>query len=172
MGYYLNAIVSSSNAMEVIVEQYEHAFPHSIGLDLVILPHVTPYLPSDDTKRFGYDDHFWYLDEPLVSIILRASELSPVSHVEAEYAGGVGGQAAIVWSNSKVVYGPEQVTNRNYEGRAQRVPKQTSPISQALRHLGVQAIGAQDEFDTVRLGRFRHTLAWLPQEWRDEYADY
>ena len=171
MGYDLRAIVSSTNAMAVIVEQYEHAFPRAIGLDLALLPHVTPFLPSDDTQRFVHDDHFWSLDGGLLSIALRASEISPVSYIEADYFGGVGGQAAIVWSDKEVVFGPEQVTHKDFEDPAQRVPQRDSPISQALRHLGVQAIGALDEFDTVRLGHIRHTLLWLPQEWRDRHAD-
>lgn len=171
MGYYLQAIISSTHAMEVIAGQYEHAFPQSIGPDLALLPHVKPFLAPDDTRSFVYDDYFWFLYESLASIILEASDISPVAYVEADYSGGVGGQSAIVWSARQVVFGPEKVEHKHFEDRVRRFSKRDSPISQALHHLGVRAIGTKDEFDAVRLGRIRHTLLWTPQEWRDQYAD-
>ncbi|MFJ3302879.1 hypothetical protein ACIPSA_07140 [Streptomyces sp. NPDC086549] len=83
------------------------------------------------------------------------SARGPVALVEAEYFGGVGEQQAAVWDGGALALGPLRVE----EGEP--FPADGSPISQALRRLGVQAGDGQDEFAAVGLGRHRSTGRWL-----------
>ncbi|MFC9289815.1 hypothetical protein ACFT0E_24705, partial [Streptomyces sp. NPDC057052] len=73
----------------------------------------------------------------------------------AEYFGGVGEQRAAVWDGGTIVWGPLHVE----EGQA--FPPAGSPISQALRRLGVVAGAGEDEFSAVELDRYRHGEAWI-----------
>jgi hypothetical protein len=66
--------------------------------------------------------------------------------MEAEYFGGEGEQAAILWQGGQrhFVSGPEY-----------------GALNKVLRALGVHPATSQDEFDAVDLGRHRHTEEWL-----------
>ncbi|WP_203617651.1 hypothetical protein [Streptomyces bauhiniae] len=78
-----------------------------------------------------------------------------MARVEAEFFGGVGEQWATVWEGGAVVLGPLHAP----EGEP--LPAEGSPISRALRRLGVIAAAGEDEFATVGLGRCRDTEDWL-----------
>ncbi|MGA5508105.1 ANTAR domain-containing protein [Streptomyces umbrinus] len=79
------------------------------------------------------------------------------AHAEAEYFDGVGEQHAAVWSDGAVVLGPLHVPEGQPFGSA------ASPISQALRRLGVAANAATEEFTTVGLDRYQHSKDWIAQ---------
>ena len=79
----------------------------------------------------------------------------PVAYVEADYFGGVGEQRAAVWDAGRLSLGPL------YKGVDEAFPAEGSPISQALRYLGVQRGEHYDEFDAVGLLRHRRTEAWI-----------
>ncbi|MFJ8053507.1 hypothetical protein [Streptomyces luteogriseus] len=79
----------------------------------------------------------------------------PVAYVEAEYFGGVGEQWAAVWDAGAIVLAPLHVE----EGEP--FPPAGSPISQALRRLGVATRAGEDEFSAVGLDRHRHSEAWI-----------
>ncbi|TGN74781.1 hypothetical protein E5083_21640 [Streptomyces bauhiniae] len=83
------------------------------------------------------------------------SALGAVARVEAEYFGGLGEQWATVWEGGEVVLGPLHLP----EG--EELPAEGSPISRALRRLGVVAGAGEDEFSAVGLGRHRATEDWL-----------
>jgi hypothetical protein len=78
-----------------------------------------------------------------------------VAYVEADYFGGVGSQVAALWDAGQLVLGP--VVRPEHR----RTRGDLSPISQALRRLGVSARGHVDEFDAVGLGQHRHVEDWL-----------
>ncbi|MFF8934466.1 hypothetical protein ACF08O_06930 [Streptomyces paradoxus] len=78
-----------------------------------------------------------------------------MAYVEAEYFGGVGEQRAAVCDGGTIAIAPLHVN----EGEP--FPPTGSPISQALRRLGVVASGGEDEFSAVRLHRHRHSEAWI-----------
>ncbi len=77
-----------------------------------------------------------------------ASQWGVVALVEAEIFGGVGEQAATVCQNQQVIGGPWLA------GKA-------TPISQALRLLGVDKGNQYDEFEAVGLGLHRSNEEWL-----------
>ena len=68
-----------------------------------------------------------------------------VVYVEAEMFGGAGVQSMVAWSNGKVTHGP--------------ICSQ-SAINEALQLLGVKKEVATDEFDALKLGRYRDTEDW------------
>ncbi|MFF1615049.1 hypothetical protein ACFVYA_45435 [Amycolatopsis sp. NPDC058278] len=80
----------------------------------------------------------------------------PVAYVEADYFGGSGTQSAQVWAGGQVVLGPLRLAV------GEPIPAEGSPISRALRRLGVVKGEHFDEFDAVGLGRHRETDDWLP----------
>jgi HEAT repeat protein len=75
---------------------------------------------------------------------IRASRGTTVARVSADYFGGTGSQSATVWSDGEVV--------------ADNVD-----VNAALRHLGVEKSGGQDEWDSVGLGKFRRTETWAAE---------
>ncbi|MEU6063612.1 MULTISPECIES: hypothetical protein [Streptomyces] len=83
------------------------------------------------------------------------SDLGPVAVVEAEYFGGVGEQRAAVWERGALVLGPLRIEEGEPFGA------DGSPISQALRRLGVRAKGGADEFSAVGLDQHRSTSRWF-----------
>jgi hypothetical protein len=82
------------------------------------------------------------------SLDLLCAKLSAhglIVYVEAEFFGGVGEQAHVLFQDG-VALGPPIMAN--------------DAINRALRHLGVVSGGHHDEFEAVGLGRFRSTEKW------------
>ena len=74
----------------------------------------------------------------------RASRGTTIARVSANYFGGYGSQSATVWSDGKVV--------------AENVD-----VNTALRHLGVEKSGVEDEWDSIGLGNLRRTETWAAE---------
>lgn len=100
-------------------------------------------------------------EQPLVAdmapgVALLAKELSlagPVAYISTEYFGGTGGQDAVVWDGARIAL---QLS----DGEDDSIAWPNSPVSQALRTIGVRAAAGKDEFDTVGLGTHRSTSGW------------
>jgi len=93
--------------------------------------------------------------EIAVGVAELASKLShdmPVLYAATYIYGGTGGQDAVVWVNGEVV-----LNIGDDEDNMSRWPN--SPISRALRHIGVAAADGKDEFDAIGLGRYRSNEA-------------
>jgi hypothetical protein len=89
------------------------------------------------------------LEEIPESIAEIAAPLSRCAYVEAEFFGGNGVQAFAMFSQGRLDGG---------------IAVGKSVINDALRMLGVVAKRGQDEFDTVGLGRERHTDDWTKNQ--------
>jgi hypothetical protein len=100
------------------------------------------YRRSGKPASAGMENH----SDAVASWIAEASADTTLVWFEATYFGGWGGQTSVVWQNREVVIGPESDPNA---------------INRALRILGVQTTDNLDEFDTLKLGRYRHTRQWL-----------
>lgn len=79
----------------------------------------------------------------------------PVAYVFADFFGGVGQQEAAVWENGRFIVDPRHLMPREEFGSI------GSPISQALRRLGVVARPGSDEFEAAGLRRHRRIEDWL-----------
>jgi hypothetical protein len=93
-----------------------------------------------------------YISDGLRAFASDISHLSFVAYVSTYYFGGLGGQDALVWEKGILQFSPTS------PGYGQKWPN--SPISQALRMIGVVAEPGMDEFDTVGLGKHRETHRW------------
>lgn len=94
--------------------------------------------------------------EIVPGVAALASELSrtaPIVHAATFLFGGTGGQDAVVWIDGEVV-----LNIGDDEDRMSAWPD--SPISRALRRIGVLAAAGEDEFDAIGLGRYRSNEAW------------
>jgi hypothetical protein len=106
-------------------------------------------------------DMFFYLSSKIHDLAVQISHQAPVAYLEAELFGGTGSQAAIVWHHGAVILGPMKYDNEPGGQSSYQVDGlHTWPINSSLRLLGVQVSEDADEFDTVDLGRHRHTEEW------------
>ena len=92
------------------------------------------------------------LSDGLHALAIEISHDCPVAYISTSYFGGQGVQNALVWDKGSLRFSP---TTQRYD---QVWPN--SPISQALRAIGVLAEEGMDEFDTVGLGKHRETHRW------------
>lgn len=81
------------------------------------------------------------------------SHNGPIVYAATYLHGGTGGQDALVWVNGEAV-----LNIGDDEENMSKWPN--SPISRALRHIGVLASDGEDEFDAIGLGRYRSNESW------------
>jgi hypothetical protein len=88
----------------------------------------------------------------LIEALAEASSPGAMlAYVETEYFGGTGGQSAVAFADGQPVFGPA------------RSKGASGPINGALRVIGVQRMGSQDEFDTIGLGARRTMEDYSPE---------
>ncbi|MDQ1051809.1 hypothetical protein [Streptomyces sp. V4I2] len=155
MGYSLQAVIADGEALRAAARDLPAARLASIGQSLSLMLMTDALFDSvADGSGVGVLG-FWRLPGDFEKALAAWSAGGPLAYVEAEYFGGVGEQRAAVWDSGTVVLGPLHVE----EG--QPFPPAGSPISQALRRLGVVAGAGEDEFSAVGLDRHRHGEAWI-----------
>jgi hypothetical protein len=93
-----------------------------------------------------------YLAAGVHALAIEISRHAPVAYIATAYFGGHGRQDALAWERGILRFSP---TTPDYNR-----PWPHSPISQALRAIGVVADQGLDEFDTVGLGKHRETHRW------------
>ncbi|MFF4386272.1 MULTISPECIES: hypothetical protein [unclassified Streptomyces] len=155
MAYVLQAVIAGDELLRDALRDLPAAkvAPLSQGLSLAPMTSALFDAVADGTDV----DHlgFWRLPGGFDRLLADRSTAGPLAYVEAEYFGGVGEQHAAVWAGGAIVLGPLHVQ----EG--QPTPPAGSPISQALRRLGLLTIGAEDEFSAAGLVRHRHSGGWI-----------
>ncbi|MFC9502702.1 hypothetical protein [Streptomyces sp. NPDC057002] len=155
MGYDLRAVIADGEALRGAARDLPAARLASIGQGLSLMP-MTDALFDSVADGSGVGTlGFWRFPGGFEKTLAAWSAGGPVAYMEAEYFGGVGEQRAAVWSGGTIVLGPLHME----EG--QPFPPVGSPISQALRRLGVVARAGEDEFSAVGLDRHRHGEAWI-----------
>ncbi|MFG2658671.1 hypothetical protein [Streptomyces sp. NPDC048425] len=155
MGYDLQAVIADAEALRAVARDLPRAQLASIGQGLSLMP-MTDALFDSVTDGGGTGDlGFWRLPGGFEKSLAAWSAAGPVAYVEAEYFGGVGEQRAAVWDGGTIALGPL------HEEPGRRLPLDGSPVSQALRWLGVVATAGQDEFSAVGLDRHRHSEDWI-----------
>ncbi|PJM98585.1 hypothetical protein CG740_34625 [Streptomyces sp. CB01201] len=155
MSYDLRAVIADGEALRGAARDLPAARLASIGHGLSLMP-MTDALFDSVADGSGVGTlGFWGLPGGFERTLAAWSAGGPVAYVEAEYFGGVGEQRAAVWNGGDIVLGPLHVEER------QPFPPVGSPISQALRQLGVWVSAGEDEFSAVGLDRHRHGEAWI-----------
>lgn len=128
------------------------------------------FLPvAEEIGDFGPAfDRFRCLSEKVRAWAERTSLRMPIAFIETEYWGGTGSQAAIAWSDGRIVEGPARSPADGHADSFDApmpdasVPTQTTahPINDALRRIGVVVAREHDEFDALGLGRCRTNDEW------------
>lgn len=154
--YRLEAVIAAEPVLRVLAGSVEHARIVPLDERLSLLPMTDALCDAVALAGAPELDGFWKAPAGFGRALAGCSVHGPVAYVEAEYFGGVGTQCAQVWDAGAVLLGPLCL------GEAEAIPADGSPISRALRQLGVAKGDRIDEFDAVRLGRHRSTRDWLP----------
>jgi len=149
MAYTLEAFVLPSSATKAALTTLPSAVAVPLEQGLSLIP-LTDAFAISLGDRFGAGMEFEFKDMPTlkgsaVKWAEQVSHASPVAFLEAEFFGGQGSQVAIGWQAGQITFGPLRATNA---------------INQALRWLEIMPAAEMDEFDTLRLGRFRSTEKW------------
>ncbi|MFF5370200.1 hypothetical protein [Streptomyces sp. NPDC013187] len=155
MSYDLRAVIAAGETLCVATRGLTAARTTSIGQGLSLLPMTDALCESAADSSRANALGFQRLPGGFEKLLADWSAAGPVAYVEAEYFGGVGEQGAAVWDGGGVVLGPLRVEEGEPFAPA------GSPVSQALRRLGVVRGADQDEFTAVGLDRRRHTDAWI-----------
>jgi len=92
------------------------------------------------------------ISDALLDLAVEISYRAPVVFISTYYFGGRGGQHALMWDKGDLQLSRATLNDDRVWPN--------SPISEALRMIGVVAEGGMDEFDTVGLGRYRRTDRW------------
>jgi hypothetical protein len=154
MGYELRAVIGATEALRWALEEFRAAQVVELEQGLAMVPMTEALFDeaADGTQDAALG--FWFLPGGFGEVIARWSTTGPVAYVEAEYFGGVGGQRAAVWSRGMLSLGP--LTLDEHE----QIPAQGTPMSVALRSLGIRCTAGADEFTAAGLQRHRNTEDW------------
>lgn len=155
MVYDLRAVIADGEALSAAARHLSAARLAPIGQGMSLMPMTHALRDSGASRSDVGTLGFWGLPGWFEETLTAWSASGLVAYVEAEYFGGVGEQRAAVWDGGTIVLGPLHVN----EGEP--FPSAGSPISQALRRLGVVAGAGEDEFSAVGLHRHRHSEAWI-----------
>jgi hypothetical protein len=153
MGYILEAVVGSENVLRKAIQGQPAAVLVTLGQGIAMVPMTDELFAAVTDGGSDRPLGFWKLPGGFERVLSDWSSAGPVGYVEAEYFGGFGGQRAALWVDGEVAIGPlaADASQQSADG---------SPISQVLRHLGVNRDNQHDEFDVVGLGRHGHTSEW------------
>ncbi|MFD9821348.1 hypothetical protein [Streptomyces violascens] len=155
MGYELEAVIAGDE----LLRSASRGVP---GASVVPLRQGLSLMPMTDEVFDAVTDGsaegalgFWKLPAGFERLLAQWSLAGPVAYVEAEYFGGVGEQRAAVWADGALEAGPLDAPAKTWFSHT------VSPISQALRQLGVKRSLGEDEFDAVGLDRCRNNDDWI-----------
>jgi hypothetical protein len=154
MGYILEAVIGSESVLRKVILEQPAAELVPLGQGVAMVPMTDKLFAAVTDGASDRPLGFWKLPGGFDRVLRDWSSDGPVCYVEAEYFGGYGGQRAALWVDGEVTLGPLAADAGQGSAPA------GSPISQVLRQLGVKRDDHHDEFDTLGLGRHRHTSEW------------
>jgi hypothetical protein len=155
MSYDLRAVIAGEGTLRAATRDLCAVRFASIGQGLSLMPVTDALFEAVADGSGDGASGFQRFPGGFGKALAGWSAGGPVAYVEAEYFGGVGEQWAAVWDAGAIVLAPLHVD----EGEP--FPPAGSPISQALRRLGVVTRAGEDEFSAVGLDRHRHSEAWI-----------
>ncbi|MDO8902146.1 MAG: hypothetical protein Q7V15_12410 [Phenylobacterium sp.] len=162
MGHSINAVVGPIETLANIAATAGCPTPTELPFGLAIAPlghEQIDKLTGLEISEIA--NGFKYLSPALERGLIAAADGGAFAYIETEYFGGIGSQAAAIFSD---LLPPIRIADTEADAPAQP----DSPINLALRSLEVSASPGQDEFDTVGLHRFRDLEALGLDEWGDD----
>lgn len=152
----VKALIAKSGVLQSKAGQFSNAVVCPLSQGYSLLPitdafakELSAYRSASSASRATPLEE---ISPELLILATEISQLAPVAYITTGYFGGQGGQDAVVWDKGNLVFSP------SVQGYDRVWPD--SPISQALRSIGVVAEEEKDEFDTVGLGNHRETHRW------------
>ena len=144
MSYMLQAIVGSRGALDGA--RSEHLVTIDMTDTLKMVPLTTEVRQCHNIPFLLLtDDGVEVLPQSLDLLCRKLSRHGLIAYVEAEFFGGCGAQAHVLFKDGVALGSPVIAEDA---------------INQALRHFGILPGGYHDEFAAVGLGRFRDTDDW------------
>lgn len=156
MAYVLEAVIGPADLIRREVEGRPAAVVVPLPQGLALVPMTDAFFDAVTDGASTAPLGFWKLPGGFDRVLATWSAAGPVAYVEADFFGGAGSQRAAVWSGGDLVLGPLGLDE------VDPVPDAGTPISRALRRLGVDRHGHDDEFEAVDLHRHRETDEWRP----------
>jgi hypothetical protein len=152
----VQALIAKSDPLAAAAGRFERAVVCPLVQGFALLP-ITDDLAKELAARPGNNapqrpKPLPELSDGLHALALEISRHAAVAYISTGYFGGQGGQNALVWRDGVLCFSPAT------PGYARSWPH--TPISQALRAIGVVAEDGNDAFDTLGLGRHRDTQHW------------
>jgi hypothetical protein len=98
---------------------------------------------------------FLYSHSRLLEALAVRSGEDGLAYIEAEFFGGAGDQGAVLFRHGEV----EWLSEFGPIGRVMPI----TPVSEALKRLGVNRDKFPDEFEALGVGRHRETQDWLDE---------
>jgi hypothetical protein len=140
MAYTLQALIGEVTDVKCAApsDAVVIALPQSMGL----VPFSRSMRDAHGISLLPLTDEGTDIPEGVQAIAARAKK---IAYVEAEFFGGAGTQASVVWEEGRLLFGPVVADDA---------------INQALRMLGVAKKEHLDEFAELSLGRHRDTDEW------------
>ncbi len=156
MKYQFAALFAEESQLSSIAACIPAAKMCSVSDRWAIIPLPKLFLHGLGAREKGFS----FLVSSVAELARNASTSGPITWIEADFDDGIGGQSSIVWNGGAVSEGPF------FSGNGVRTPLSLSdwPINRALRLMGVEAVAGRDEYDTLRLGRYRKLEQWLDAE--------
>ncbi|MER6375311.1 hypothetical protein ABT255_44800 [Streptomyces mirabilis] len=155
MGYELQAVIAGDELLRAASRGVPGARVAPLRQGLSLMPMTEEVFDAVTDGSTAGALRFWRLPGGFERLLAQWSAAGPVAYVEAEYFGGVGEQRAAVWADGALAVGPLDAPAKKWFSRA------ASPISQALRQLGVKSSLGGDEFEAVGLDRHRNNDGWI-----------
>ncbi|MFC8846504.1 MULTISPECIES: hypothetical protein [unclassified Micromonospora] len=173
MSYQLSAVVADVELLRERTADLDHAVLAALRQDFALLP-VTPQLVQELTGALpdfaaeppGPEQPFELVLSPVLAGLLAGwSRSGPVAYLEAEFSGGLGRQASVVWLAGAVHWGPhfDDVLD---------APRGQWPLNAALTRIGAEPGRWIDPFAELGLHLERNTAGWLAHGRRGLTADY
>ncbi|BCL14493.1 hypothetical protein [Micromonospora sagamiensis] len=173
MSYQLSAVVADAELLAEQTAELDHAVLAALRQDFALLP-VTPQLVEELTGAlpdFAVEEpgpqrpFHLVLSAALIEVFARWSRQGPIAYLEAEFSGGAGHQAAVVWLDGAGTWGP------CFDAALDR-PRAEWPINTALVRIGAEPGRWIDPFAELGLHLEGSTEGWLAHGRRRLSADY
>ncbi|GAA2716133.1 hypothetical protein ACFY2R_08340 [Micromonospora olivasterospora] len=173
MSYQLSAVVADVELLREQTADLDHAVLAALRQDFALLPltpqlveELTGALPDFAVGKPSPEQPFELVLSPaLTGLLARWSRQGPVAYLEAEFSGGLGRQASMVWLGGAVSWGPhfDDVLD---------APRERWPLNAALVRIGAEPGRWIDPFAELGLHLERNTAGWLAHGRRGLSADY
>lgn len=159
MAHYIHWFIAHLEPLRGAAAVREGMMVAPLDLGFGFLPITEDLAGPDGPRAF---ENLRRLTFALADWAAERSRKFPLAYIETDYFG-VGTQAAVVWRDGAVVFGPELCESKWVDGQFLSPPYLDKAINRSLRLLGVDRGAVVDEFDAVGLGQHRFDEGWVAE---------